>query len=166
MKLSILSTLNKRGPSMVMNNDDYPESDNISAILDNESESPEPKSKEAILKESSLTGVFSMPEQEDPLKMLFTPGVNVNNLLMRGNHKDRALMIAACHIIAQCREFNDKVGLDECLMVLAGACGVQQGRAELLVSAYVGQQERKKKQGLGEWIRSKAGLNNGAENNV
>ena len=116
------------------------------------------KSKEKVLKESSLTGVFSTPEQNDPLKMLFTPGAIPMNLLMRGNHKDRAMVVAGAHIMSQCKEFNDKTSAEECMMVMAGTCGIGADRAKMLVDAYIGKENGKQRRGIGEWIREKAGF--------
>ena len=145
--------------------EDNHEGDPLDALAAIEEESGEQegklkKSPEAVLKEASLTGVFSTPEQNDPLKMLFTPGTVANNLLMRGNHADRRMVIAGCHILAQCDEFKDNISRLEVMAVMAGTCGIGGERARMLVDAYVGKEAGRQKRGLGEWIREKAGFGN------
>lgn len=127
----------------------------------------EHEGKKAILDENSLGGLFSSPQDSNILKELFTPGNSILNLLMRGSQPGKQknfqgmsiFVVAMSHHIDKAVEFSDSSAVREALLALAGSCGVDEARARLLVNAYTGQMEMKKKGGsIGEKIRKMAGL--------
>lgn len=90
-----------------------------------------------------LANAFSTPDVANGIKILAVPGNDVSELPMRADFPDRQYLVACARHLAKCRKFNDKEGEKELLFIVAGLCGIQGKRADMLVSAIIGERQRK-----------------------
>lgn len=114
----------------------------------------------ATLKKSDMDNVFSTPQSTDNVKLLMTPGGDdPKNLYMRADIPDTATALAFAIRESRCSEHNDTEGTLKILKMIAALVGVQGKRANLVSDTMIGERRNAgMRQGLGEWIRDKAGI--------
>lgn len=106
-------------------------------------------------------GMISDTEMPSALNMLVKAGEEFIDLAMRADFPSPQYMIACAHGYAECIEFGYVEGAQEILAIVAGLTAVKGRRIDKMVQAITGDKEMRESRSVGDWIRRKAGFNDG-----
>lgn len=112
------------------------------------------------LNSGSFDAVFTAQEVVSAIKMFVDPGENIDDLLMRAEFADDEQAMAAVRHAAKCADFHDKVGTDELHHAIAARVSIKGRRVDILLKGVTGgQSSSPKHNGVGDWMKNKAGVN-------
>lgn len=93
-----------------------------------------------VITDDDLEGGFRIKQVSDPAQQLMSPdNRQIPNLFMKGTIPSYKCVYALAHGIATDREHNDIGSENFRLMLIAGSCGKNSARAELIADICIGQ---------------------------